>query len=369
MFKFNELLDIDNKVKVNKIEKISKKMINDRRPWVDKYRPKKIDDIIYQYEVVKMLKDSLLNGNLPHLLFYGPPGTGKTSSILAIAMELYGPKIFKERVIELNASDERGINVVRTKIITLAKVAIGNNDPNYKSPPYKIIILDEADAMTREAQSALRKTMEDNSNITRFCFICNYINQIIEPIASRCVKFRFKPLNEKCMYDKLKMITQEEDMDITDPTLSAIINIAQGDMRKGIMLLQNLKYLYNFKKNKKDIIRPIDVYNMAGCVSDSILSKIDNYCISNKSLNVAKLTEISRKIINMGFPIHNILRRIQLLVIKNNIMNDRMKSVISLHFATTEKRLLDGADEYLQLLSILMCIKSVILAMSTVHKH
>src|SRR5690606_13947283 len=125
-----------------------------------------------------------------------PPGSGKTSTILAIAMELFGPKKIKDRVIELNASDERGINVVRNKIVTFAKTAIGQSDPKFTCPPYKIIILDEADAMTIEAQSALRKTMEDNSGITRSCFICNYINQIIEPITSRCVKFRFKPLNK-----------------------------------------------------------------------------------------------------------------------------------------------------------------------------
>ena len=133
--------------------------------------------------------------------------THNTSTILSIGMELFGPKKFNERVIELNASDERGINIVRNKIVTLAKMAIGANDPNYLCPPYKIIVLDEADAMTNEAQSALRKTMEDNSDITRFCFICNYINQIIDPITSRCVKFRFKPINETNMSIKLKEIS------------------------------------------------------------------------------------------------------------------------------------------------------------------
>ncbi len=365
---FNDLLGIDRKSSSTTNKKAPNPNKNDR-PWVDKYRPKKLDDVIYQDEVVKMLKDSLVTGNLPHLLLYGPPGTGKTSTILAVAMELFGPKVYKDRVIELNASDERGINVVRSKIITLAKVAIGNDDPNYKCPPYKIIILDEADAMTREAQNALRKTMEDSSTITRFCFICNYINQIIEPITSRCVKFRFKPLNDECMSDKLRTITNAENMSsITDETLGAIVKIAQGDMRKGIMLLQNLKYLYNYREQQGASILPIDVFDMAGCISNSILTKIDIYCISKKQMNIGKLTEMSSMIISMGYPIHNIMRQIHLLVIKSKYLDDTMKSIISLHFATTEKRLLDGADEYLQLLSILMCIKSVILKMDTVHK-
>jgi hypothetical protein len=137
---------------------------------------------------------------------YGAPGTGKTSSILALCNQLYGPERVNERVIELNASDERGINVVRGKIITFAKVAIGTKDPKYLCPPFKIIILDEADAMTKEAQAALRKVMEENSNITRFCFICNYINQIIEPINSRCVKIRFKPITKTNIINKLEYI-------------------------------------------------------------------------------------------------------------------------------------------------------------------
>src|SRR5207249_3198955 len=151
-------------------------------------------------------------------------------------------------VIELNASDERGINVVRHKIVTFAKMAVGNADPNYPCPPFKIVILDEADAMTTEAQSALRKIMENSSNITRFCFICNYINQIIEPIASRCMKFRFKPINTISMINKLEVISKKEKLNINKEILKKIVIMSKGDMRRGIMTLQNLKYIHSHNK-------------------------------------------------------------------------------------------------------------------------
>jgi len=319
-------------------------------PWVDKYRPKKLADVVYQDDVIKMLNNVLETGNMPHLLFYGYPGTGKTSTILAIARELFGPKKFKERVIELNASDERGINVVRHKIVTLAKSAVSAKDPNYLCPSYKLIILDEADAMTTEAQSALRKTMEDNSDITRFCFICNYINQIIGPITSRCVKFRFKPICEKVMTAKLKNITELENMNITDDALREISIISNGDMRKGIMLLQNLNYL-----GKKLEIN--DVYDIANMIPKSKLKSIIDLSINDSSMNSLKIRNLANELNNNGYPINMILSQLVELIIKNDQLNDKQKAAICLYIADTEKRLIDGADEYLQLLSVFMQIK------------
>lgn len=349
MIKFSDLLETDETEVDIKIPKMVH-TVKSKTPWADKYRPKKLDDIAYQSEVVKMLKNTLETGNLPHLLFYGPAGTGKTSSVLAICMELFGPKIFKERVIELNASDERGINVVRNKIVRFAKTAVGTKDPNYPCPDYKIIILDEADAMTNEAQSALRKVMEDNSSITRFCFICNYINQIIDPITSRCVKFRFKPLSDESMLDRLKYIMDNEQISISDDALAAVVNMSNGDMRKSIMLLQNLKYI-------KETVTVDHINELSGAIPANIINLIRKVCMNSKHNSIENITLLTKEIIAQAFPIHNIINVVCKLIINDKKLNDKNKAEIMMHLSLVEKRLNEGANEYLQLLSILVYIK------------
>lgn len=176
-------------------------------PWVEKYRPSCVDEVAHQDEVVRTLKMCIEQGNLPHLLFHGPPGTGKTTTILALARALYGPTLYRTRILELNASDDRGISVVREKIKTFAQGQVGSQKAaGYPCPRFKLIILDEADTMTPEAQSALRRIMEAYSKVTRFCLICNYVTRVIEPLASRCAKFRFKPLPTSSMIDRMNHI-------------------------------------------------------------------------------------------------------------------------------------------------------------------
>ena len=177
------------------------------------------------------------------MLFYGPPGTGKTSTILALAKELYGPQLLKTRVLELNASDERGISIVREKVKDFARMQLSNPPPGYEDkypcPPYKIIILDEADSMTQDAQSALRRTMETYSKITRFCLICNYVTRIIDPLASRCSKFRFKPLDQGNAKKRLEDIAENEDVKLEAGAVETLIKCSEGDLRKAITFLQS----------------------------------------------------------------------------------------------------------------------------------
>ena len=186
------------------------------------------------------------------MLFYGPPGTGKTSTILALAKELYGPEMFKTRVLELNASDERGISIVREKVKDFARMQLSNPPPHYQDkypcPPYKIIILDEADSMTQDAQSALRRTMETYSKITRFCLICNYVTRIIDPLASRCSKFRFKMLDQENTKKRLEDISENEGVKLESGAIETLIKCSEGDLRKAITFLQSAARLVGVAK-------------------------------------------------------------------------------------------------------------------------
>ena len=218
-------------------------------PWVEKYRPVNVHDIVYQDEVVSMLNGVIESGNLPHLLFHGPSGTGKTTMGLALAHQLFGSK-FNTHILELNASDDRGIMIVRKKIKNFAGQSVGS-DPNH--PPFKIIILDETDNMTEDAQNALRRTIELYSHCTRFIIICNYISHIIDPIKSRCAKFRFKALEGPVMEKHLSSIALAEGKSISKDTLSTIANVSDGDMRKAITLLQTCICIHSDDFNKEDV--------------------------------------------------------------------------------------------------------------------
>lgn len=317
--------------------------------WKSAYKGYRYKGDEYDFDVVKLDYGDYcgfeIDGNKRFLLGDFTV-THNTSSILAVAMELFGPKKFNERVIELNASDERGINVVRNKILTIAKSAVGSDDPKYLCPPFKIIILDEADAMTTEAQSALKKPIEENSNITRFCFICNYIDQIIEPIRSRCVKFRFKPLDCESICNKLIDISVNEKMIINNDAIKLIATISNGDMRKAIMLLQNLNYL-----NKHIDVN--DVYEISNIVPITEISRIINTCLSQ---DLMAIQAMANNIILKSFPLNQLLSQLTEYVVNSNL-DDKAKSIICINISETQKKLNDGADEYLQLLNVLVYIK------------
>jgi replication factor C small subunit len=202
-----------------------------RLMWTEKYRPKKLDEVVGQDEIVDKLKSYVRSRNPPHLLFAGPAGTGKTASAIALAREMFKDN-WKNNFYELNASDERGIDVVRTKIKDYARTSPIGQDA------FKVIFLDEADALTSDAQAALRRTMERYSTTCRFILSCNYSSRIIEPIQSRCAVFRFRSLKQDDIKKNLKHIAQGEGIEITSDGLDALVYIAGGDMRKAINSLQ-----------------------------------------------------------------------------------------------------------------------------------
>uniref|UniRef100_A0A671UTT1 Replication factor C (activator 1) 4 n=1 Tax=Sparus aurata TaxID=8175 RepID=A0A671UTT1_SPAAU len=286
-------------------------------PWVEKYRPKCVDDVAFQEEVVAVLKKSLEGADLPNLLFYGPPGTGKTSTILAAARELYGPELYRQRVLELNASDERGIQVVREKVKNFAQLTVAGTRKDGKScPPFKIIILDEADSMTAPAQAALRRTMEKESRTTRFCLICNYISRIIEPLTSRCSKFRFKPLANQIQEERLLDICEKENLKYTKESIAALVKVSDGDLRKAITFLQSAARL-----------------------------NVD------KEITESAVTEIAGNMVDEGYAATQILSQLHESIIEQDL-NDKQKSAITEKMAVVGKCLSDGADEYLQMLSL-----------------
>ena len=217
--------------------------------WVDKYRPKSFDDIIGQEYFVKRVRSFVESRSLPHLLFAGSPGTGKTTTALVVARELYGENGLRGNFLELNASDDRGIDVIRNRIKEFAKLK------SLTDIPYKIIILDEADSLTKEAQQALRRTMEKYSATCRFILACNEISKLIDPIQSRCVIFKFKPLSEKALLDLVKRIEKaekinpltEEIIEQLDNKNTLFGNICQEKQKLISIIIQKNKQ-YNLEK-------------------------------------------------------------------------------------------------------------------------
>ncbi|KAF7816827.1 replication factor C subunit 2 [Senna tora] len=320
-------------------------IVQSSQPWVEKYRPKQVKDVAHQDEVVRVLTNTLETGSCPHMLFYGPPGTGKTTTALAIAHQLFGPEIYKSRVLELNASDDRGINVVRTKIKDFAAVAVGTSQhkSGYPCPPYKIIVLDEADSMTEDAQNALRRTMETYTKVTRFIFICNYISRIIEPLASRCAKFRFKPLSEEIMSSRILYICKEEGLNLDSEALSTLSSISQGDLRRAITYLQSAARLFGSSISSKDLI------SVSGVIPEEVVQallaacKSGNFDLANKEVN---------NFIAEGYPVSQMLIQLFEAIVETDDISDEQKARISKKLGEADKCLVDGADEYLQLLDV-----------------
>ncbi|KAK7836482.1 replication factor c subunit 5 [Quercus suber] len=204
-------------------------------PWVEKYRPQSLADVAAHRDIVDTIDRLTSENRLPHLLLYGPPGTGKTSTILAVARKLYGAQ-YHNMILELNASDDRGIDVVRQQIQDFASTQSFSFGAKAS---VKLILLDEADAMTKDAQFALRRVIEKYTRNTRFALICNHVNKIIPALQSRCTRFRFAPLDSFHVTERLKHVIEAEKLDVPETGLAALVRLSNGDMRKALNILQS----------------------------------------------------------------------------------------------------------------------------------
>ncbi|KAL3204077.1 hypothetical protein MRX96_011844 [Rhipicephalus microplus] len=326
------------KEKTKEPKQVQKKPVH--IPWVEKYRPKTVDDVAHQDEVVSVLKKSLQGADLPNLLFYGPPGTGKTSTILALARELFGD-MYKSRILELNASDERGIQVCFHFVNTICSTCSGK-----QCPPFKIVILDEADSMTSSAQAALRRTMEKETKTTRFCLICNYISRIIDPLTSRCSKFRFKPLPKEVLIGRLRNICTAEGVQCDDQVLDFLMDACEGDMRRAITLFQSVSRLkYN------EPVTAQDVAEVAGIIPKQWVDDVLTSCASN---SYEKLS--ATDLVLEGFAASQLFSQLHDAIVLSNKYDDKQKSAIAEKLAICDHRLLEGADEYLQIMDLCVTI-------------
>uniref|UniRef100_A0A3P9JNL0 AAA+ ATPase domain-containing protein n=1 Tax=Oryzias latipes TaxID=8090 RepID=A0A3P9JNL0_ORYLA len=273
-------------------------------PWVEKYRPQKLDDLISHRDILSTIQRFVREDRLPHLLLYGPPGTGKTSTILACARQLYKDKEFNSMVLELNASDDRGIDVVRGPILSFASTR------TIFKKGFKLVILDEADAMTQDAQNALRRVIEKFTENTRFCLICNYLSKIIPALQSRCTRFRFGPLSADQMIPRLRHVIQEESIDITEDGMKAIVTLSSGDMRRSLNVLQSTSMAYG--KVTED-----SVYTCTGQPLRSDIANILDWCL-NKDFTSAYKQILQLKTLK-GLALHDILTELHLLVHRENL--------------------------------------------------
>ena len=304
--------------------------------WTEKYRPSDFSEIKGQKEIVKRVKAFVEQQNLPHLLFAGPAGVGKTSLSLVIAKKLF-KDLWRQNFLELNASDERGIDIIRNKVKDFARTrAIGN-------VPFKIIYLDECDALTREAQQALRRTMENYTQTCRFILSANYSSKIIEPIQSRCVVFRFKQLDKKDIFAIMDKIAEQEKLTIDEKAKDALYEISEGDCRK----LENI--LQSSASITSHITEDI-AHSMASIAKPREIREVLELALKNKFIESRnKLLDL---MLNYGLAGIDIIKQIQKEILELSIDN-RSKMILIEKCGEIEFRMTEGSDEFVQLEALL----------------
>jgi len=310
--------------------------------WTEKYRPKKLDEVAGQNAIIKNLQSYVRQRNLPHLIFSGPAGIGKTAAAIAMARELYGTT-WAENFTELNASDERGIDVVRNKIKNFARtMPIGEAS-------FKIIFLDEADALTDAAQSALRRTMERYSGTCRFILSCNYSSKIIEPIQSRCSVYRFKSLSYDAIASRIKYIADKEGLKLSDGALQALNYVAMGDMRRAINALQSAAAL-------SSEIKPEMIYEITATARPEEIKELIKKALEGKFFDALDTLE---ELMDKGISGDEILAQMHRLVINLDIPA-RKKVELMDRIGEADYRITEGANERIQLDALIasFCLSS-----------
>lgn len=304
-------------------------------PWVEKYRPQSLADVAAHRDIVDTI-DRLTNENkLPHLLLYGPPGTGKTSTILALARKLYGSQ-YQNMILELNASDDRGIDVVRQQIQDFASARSLSFSTKLS---VKLVLLDEADAMTKDAQFALRRVIEKHTKSTRFALICNHVNKIIPALQSRCTRFRFAPLDAANVKERLQYVIRAEGLDVDASGLAALVRLSNGDMRKALNILQSTQMASQHVTEEA-------VYLCTGNPMPKDIEQIA-YWLLNEPFT-ASYKYISDIKMRKGLALVDITREVTMFVFKIQMPSDiRIKLINDL--ADIEYRLSFGCNDKLQL--------------------
>jgi len=303
--------------------------------WTEKYRPKTFEEVVGQDEIVKRVKALTNSMNIPHLLFAGPAGTGKSTLALVVVKDLFGEN-WKENYLELNASDERGINVVREKVKNFARTK------SLGSVPFKVIFLDEADALTPEAQQALRRTMENYAQTCRFIMSCNYSSKIIDPIQSRCAVFRFKLLERKDVKKVLENISKQEKFEIDDEAIESIYEGSDGDCRRSINFLQSTASIS--PKISRELVKA-----MISETKPKDVRVVLDYALSGDFENAKeKLLNLMLKESISG---QDIIKAIQ-KEIWNLEIEPEIKVKLTEKTGEVEFRIVEGSDPFIQLQSL-----------------
>jgi replication factor C small subunit len=304
------------------------------KPWTEKYRPQILDEVRGRDSIVKRLKYYVKKKNMPHLLFAGPAGVGKTTCAICLARECFGDT-WRQNFQETNASDERGINVVRQKIKDFARTRPIGGD-------FKIIFLDESDALTSDAQNALRRTMEIYTSTCRFILSCNYSSKIIDPIQSRCAVFRFGPLPDEAIQSKMEMIAEQEGLTLTEEGMKALLYVAEGDMRKVENLLQAASAF--------DTITDEVIYQVSARATPEDIRKMMENALAGNFLAARK--QLSDLLINHGLSGGDILSQMHREIFSLDIPDQKKIELID-RLGEHDFRLVEGSNEKIQLESLL----------------